>query len=272
MVPCGSVAHAYTRMIEQSHGLKHEVYVQCIYVCIIILFRMICVHVCVLYMYVHVYTCLPVALATSIRLIINCSPFTLADRAFRRVQTAMTPFSSSSSRQPSLASVEDSLAWSSVMTALMENSAKHSTVSGPCSSICLEHTALSTSEQRSCWYCAVLCTSDSAGTLFLSMSISSSRAALLSRSTASSEPKITSGQRSISVQTTERTAQMITRPVIMTDRVNTLRSNHNYMRLCDARAGASAAIDRSIARTCTYVRMYIYIYIYIVDRCVDART
>ena len=38
------------------------------------------------------------------------------------------------------------------------------------------------------------------------------------------EPKITSGQRSISVQTTERTAQMITRPVIMTDRVNTLRS------------------------------------------------
>ena len=35
------------------------------------------------------------------------------------------------------------------------------------------------------------------------------------------EPKITSGQRSISVQTTERTAQMITRPVIMTDRVNT---------------------------------------------------
>ena len=38
------------------------------------------------------------------------------------------------------------------------------------------------------------------------------------------EPKITSGQRSISVQTTERTAQMITRPVIMTGRVNTLRS------------------------------------------------
>ena len=28
MVPCGSVAHAYTRMIEQSHGLKCEVYVQ----------------------------------------------------------------------------------------------------------------------------------------------------------------------------------------------------------------------------------------------------
>ena len=201
MVPCGSVAHAYTRMIEQSHGLKHEVYVQCIYVCIIILFRMICVHVCVLYMYVHVYTCLPVALATSIRLIINCSPFTLADRAFRRVQTAMTPFSSSSGRQPSLAflGVHPScctswysggqLAWSSVMTALMENSAKRSTVSGPCSSICLEHTALSTSEQRSCWYCAVLCTSDSAGTLFLSMSISSSRAALLSRSTASSNCK-----------------------------------------------------------------------------------
>ena len=126
MVPCGSVGHAYTRMIEQSHGLKHEVYVQCIYVCITILFRMVmllfcCVehliacikvdhipaynyeHLCVLYMYVHVYTCLPVALATSIRLIINCSPFTLADRAFRRVQTAMTPFSSSSGRQPSLA-------------------------------------------------------------------------------------------------------------------------------------------------------------------------
>ena len=34
--------------------------------------------------------------------------------------------------------------------------------------------------------------------------------------------------------------------------------------------GASAAIDRSIART--YVRAYMYIYIYIVDRCVDART
>ena len=39
-----------------------------------------------------------------------------------------------------------------------------------------------------------------------------------------SEPIITSGQRSISVQTTERTAQMITRPVIMTGQVNTLRS------------------------------------------------
>ena len=75
------------------------------------------------------------------------------------------------------------------MTALMENSAKRTTVSGPCSSICLKHTALSTSEQRSCWYCAVLCSSDSAGTLFLSMSISSSRAALLSRSTASSNCK-----------------------------------------------------------------------------------
>ena len=73
------------------------------------------------------------------------------------------------------------------MTALIENSAKRSTLSGPCSSICLEHTALSTSEQRSCWYCAALCTSDSAGTLF--MSISSSRAALLSRSTASSNCK-----------------------------------------------------------------------------------
>ena len=66
------------------------------------------------------------------------------------------------------------------MTALIENSAKRSTVSGPCSSICLEHTALSTSEQR---YCAALCTLDSAGTL------SSSRAALLSRSTASSNYK-----------------------------------------------------------------------------------
>ena len=66
------------------------------------------------------------------------------------------------------------------MTALIENSAKCSTVSGPCSSICLEHTALSTSEQR---YCAALCTLDSAGTL------SSSRAALLSRSTASSNCK-----------------------------------------------------------------------------------
>ena len=75
------------------------------------------------------------------------------------------------------------------MTALIENSAKRSTVSGPCSSICLKHTALSTSEQRSCWYCAALYTSDSAGTLFLSMSISSSRAALLSRSTASSNCK-----------------------------------------------------------------------------------
>ena len=73
------------------------------------------------------------------------------------------------------------------MTALIENSVKRSTISGPCSSICLEHTALSTSEQRSCWYCAALCTSDSAGTLF--MSISSSRAALLSRSTASSNCK-----------------------------------------------------------------------------------
>ena len=73
------------------------------------------------------------------------------------------------------------------MTALIENSAKRSTLSRPCSSICLEHTALPTSEQRSCWYCAALCTSDSAGTLF--MSISSSRAALLSRSTASSNCK-----------------------------------------------------------------------------------
>ena len=73
------------------------------------------------------------------------------------------------------------------MTALIENSAKRSTLSRPCSSICLEHTALSTSEQRSCWSCAALCTSDSAGTLF--MSISSSRAALLSRSTASSNCK-----------------------------------------------------------------------------------
>ena len=69
------------------------------------------------------------------------------------------------------------------MTALIENSAKRSTVPGPCSSICLEHTALSTSEQRSCCYCAALCTSDSARTL------SSSRAALLSRSTASSNCK-----------------------------------------------------------------------------------
>ena len=69
------------------------------------------------------------------------------------------------------------------MTALIENSVKRSTVSGPCSSICLEHTALATSEQRSCWYCAALCTSDSAGTL------SSSRAALLSHSTASSNCK-----------------------------------------------------------------------------------
>ena len=69
------------------------------------------------------------------------------------------------------------------MTALIENSAKRSTVSGLCSSICLEHTALSTSEQKSYWYCAALCTLDSAGTL------SSSRAALLSRSTASSNCK-----------------------------------------------------------------------------------
>ena len=38
------------------------------------------------------------------------------------------------------------------MTVLIENSAKRSTV-------------LSTSEQRSCWYCAALCTLDSAGTL-----------------------------------------------------------------------------------------------------------
>ena len=38
------------------------------------------------------------------------------------------------------------------MTVLIENSVKRSTV-------------LSTSEQRSCWYCAALCTLDSAGTL-----------------------------------------------------------------------------------------------------------
>ena len=75
------------------------------------------------------------------------------------------------------------------MTVLIENSVKCSTESGPCSSICLEHTALSTSEQRSCWYCAALCTSDPAGALFLRMSISSSRAALLSCSTASSNCK-----------------------------------------------------------------------------------
>ena len=86
----------------------------------------------------------------------------------------------------------------------------------------------------------------------------------------SPEPKITSGQRSISVQTTERTAQMITRLVIMTDRVNT-PINH----ICDRAMPGPAPVrrergDRSIVRT--YVRTYIYIYIYIVDRCFDARS
>ena len=74
------------------------------------------------------------------------------------------------------------------------------------------------------------------------------------------EPKITSGQRSKSVQTTERTAQMITRPVIMTDRVNTLRSIDRAMPVRRERGDRS--IDRTYIYVRTYVRAYIYIYIF----------
>ena len=78
------------------------------------------------------------------------------------------------------------------------------------------------------------------------------------------EPKITSGQRSISVQTTERTAQMITRPVIMTGRPPGEYSAliiHVYA-IARCPYGASAAIDRSISYVRTYMYIYIYIYIY----------
>ena len=87
----------------------------------------------VLYMCIYIPTCLPVALATSIRLTINCKPFVLADRAFRRVQSAITAFNSSSGRAPSLAFLcvlpscctslynSGQSDWSSEMTALIEN-------------------------------------------------------------------------------------------------------------------------------------------------------
>ena len=76
------------------------------------------------------------------------------------------------------------------------------------------------------------------------------------------EPKITSGQRSISVQTTERTAQMITRPVIMTYRVNTPINHICYRAMPGPAPVRRERGDRSIVRT----------YIYIVDRCFDARS
>ena len=55
-----------------------------------------------IYLGEHACTYLPDSLATGIRLIINCTSFTLVDHALRRVLTAINTSSSSSGRTPSL--------------------------------------------------------------------------------------------------------------------------------------------------------------------------